>query len=328
MDLNSIPDRIATLCRQESTSYKCESYLSPEFQKTRQEQSHDPDHAIFDSTFPCTSNSDSCDSSNGPGKINECWREKICEWAYQVIDHFDFNREVVAVSLSYLDRFLCTRQVNKKVFQLAAMTSLYMAIKLYEPSTLRMSSFIELSRGYFTVQHIIEMEETLLRDLQWYMHPPTALGFVKHILALFDLSRIECPSSTRHDIGELARFLCELSVCDYFFVTKKPSSYALAALQTAMDHIGTSRLSPKIKAQFLASIRDVAGLDLCSAEVMECRARLEEMYRQGAYGGQHEEIEVRGGSPSFVGDVPTDSVDARRASPSFVGDVPNEIGSK
>ena len=165
MDMNFISDtvfitdRIATLCRQESTIYKCESYLSPEFQKMREDSN---EHSALDSSFPA-SYGDSCDSSNAHGRINEFWREKICEWAYQVIDHFDFNREVVAISLSYLDRFLCKRNVSKKVFQLAAMTSLYMAIKLYEPTTLKISSFIELSRGYFTVEHIIAMEETLLR---------------------------------------------------------------------------------------------------------------------------------------------------------------------
>ena len=153
MELIQITDLVSTLRRQEETIYRCEPYLSPDFQ-LRQGNS---------SLNPALNSIDGSDSSYATLRINECWREKICEWAYQVIDHFDFNREVVAVSLSYLDRFLCSRQVNKKVFQLAAMTSLYMAIKLYEPNTLRVSSFIELSRGYFTVQHIIGMEETLLR---------------------------------------------------------------------------------------------------------------------------------------------------------------------
>lgn len=306
MNLNSdavfITDRIATLCRQESTSYKCESYLSSEFQKMR-EQSND--QSALDSSFPTSlSYSDSCDSSNAQGRINEFWREKICEWAYQVIDHFDFNREVVAISLSYLDRYLCKRNVSKKVFQLAAMTSLYMAIKLYEPTTLKISSFIELSRGYFTVEHIIAMEETLLRDLTWYVHPPTALSFVKHQIALFEQCNVGCSASTRHDIGELARFLCELSVCDYFFVTKKPSAIAVAALHTAMDHIDKNRLPSETRAHYLSTIRNVAGLDICSNEVRECRSRLDDMYRQGCYGGHHEE--ERGQSPNFVGDVPVE----------------------
>ena len=95
--------------------------------------------------------------------MNEIWREKICEWSYQVVDHFDFSRETVNVSLSYLDRFLASRPANKKFFQLAAMTSLYIAVKLYEPGILTPASFVELSRGFFTEDHVTAMEESILR---------------------------------------------------------------------------------------------------------------------------------------------------------------------
>jgi lipoyl(octanoyl) transferase len=80
-----------------------------------------------------------------------------------VIDHFDFSREIVSISIHYLDRYLATRPVNKKLFQLAAMTTLYLAIKLYEPGSLSMASMIELSRGYFKVEQMAEMEMTILR---------------------------------------------------------------------------------------------------------------------------------------------------------------------
>ena len=79
------------------------------------------------------------------------------------MDHFDFNREVVSVAMSYLDRYLSTRRVNKKIFQLAAMTCLYLAIKLSEPSTLKIASLIGLSRGFFTTEHIVAMEQSILR---------------------------------------------------------------------------------------------------------------------------------------------------------------------
>lgn len=138
------------------------------------------------------------------------------------------------------------------------------------------------------------------------MHPPTSLNFVKHLLLLFELCNIPCSPTAKHDIGELARFLCELSVCDYFFVTKKPSSIALAALITAFDNIDQSRLAFNTKSQFFSSIDSVARLDLYTNEVEECRSRLDEMYRQGSYGGQHEVMmDERGPSPNFVGDIPT-----------------------
>jgi hypothetical protein len=151
-------ERMAVMFEQEEISYKTVDYLAPEYQNMLISR--------------CVGNlSDSKDgrkceaslSSTSTSGINDIWREKICEWSYQVIDHFDFSREVVSVSIHYLDRFLATRSCNKKEFQLSAMTTLFLAIKLYEPGKLSMHSMIELSRGYFQVEQMIAMEMEILR---------------------------------------------------------------------------------------------------------------------------------------------------------------------
>lgn len=141
--------------QQESYSYATVDYLDPEYQARLAGVC---DAAVIDDTMR---SSDSLVSSSSG--INDIWREKICEWSYQVIDHFEFSREVVSVSIHYLDRFLATRPCNKKVFQLAAMTCLFLAIKLYEPGKLSMHSMVELSRGYFKVEQMVAMEICILR---------------------------------------------------------------------------------------------------------------------------------------------------------------------
>jgi lipoyl(octanoyl) transferase len=150
-------ERLEVLLEQELLSYRTEDYLDPGFQQ-RLQVSYADENQSHSSSFSTNS------SSTSASGINEVWREKICEWSYQVIDHFDFSREVVSISIHYLDRYLSARPVNKKVFQLAAMTSLYLAIKLYEPAgTLSMKSMIELCRGFFLVEQMEEMEMTILR---------------------------------------------------------------------------------------------------------------------------------------------------------------------
>jgi Cyclin, N-terminal domain len=157
-------ERIDVMLKQEASVYKTEDYLAPEFQhKLSLLMTDDSTDEIMYSACGGTVNSSSCTSSASSGGINELWREKICEWSYQVIDHFDFSREVVSVSIHLLDRYLSTRTVNKKVFQLTAMTTLFLAIKLYEPGKLSMSSMIELSRGFFLVEQMAAMEVSILR---------------------------------------------------------------------------------------------------------------------------------------------------------------------
>jgi hypothetical protein len=146
-------ERIESMHKQETTSYLTNDYLEESYQRKISElfdESHDPAEMVSSSSISSST-------------INEVWREKICEWSYQVVDHFDFSREVVGISMHYLDRFLATRTVNKKMFQLVAMTALYLAIKLYEPGRLTMQSMIELSRGYFAVDQMAAMEMSILR---------------------------------------------------------------------------------------------------------------------------------------------------------------------
>lgn len=155
-------DRIYVMLEQESRFYLTTDYLAPEFQEnlTPFSEIEVDDAALRTASANASSSASGSSCSSG---INETWREKICEWSYQVIDHFDFSREVVTVSISYLDRYLATRSVTKKMFQLAAMTSLFIAIKLYEPGRLSIPSMIELSRGYFMVEQMAAMELSILR---------------------------------------------------------------------------------------------------------------------------------------------------------------------
>ena len=82
-------------------------------------------------------------------QLNSTWREKICHWSFNVIDHFDLSREVVAVSMSLFDRFLATRsnRCNGSTALLASLTTLHIAIKVHEVRKIKLSTLANLSRG-------------------------------------------------------------------------------------------------------------------------------------------------------------------------------------
>lgn len=262
-------ERFAILKTQESI-YVCVDYLDPEFQHQKLLQNHHGSNAMFDSLK----------SDSSSGSLNEVWREKICEWSYQVVDHFDFSREVVGVSMSFLDRYLSTRRVNKKIFQLAAMTCLYLSIKLYEPGSLKVSSLIGLSRGFFTKEHIISMEESILTVLDYRLHPPTVMGFIRDFISLLSDNVDE---RLHIDIYELATFLSELSVCDYFFVGKMPSNVALACVLTAFEGMSHDRLPRACRQEFVDDIFRLAKINCTVNEVHQCRLRLRDVYQRGGY---------------------------------------------
>lgn len=125
--------------------------------------------------------------------------------------------------------------------------------------------------------------------LGWRVHPPTPYCFSQHMLFLVPYTSISMDA--RHDILELARFLTELSVIDYFFVSKKASSVALASLQNAMAEI--PEVSEEATNDFATEIQRVSSLNLNSIEVTDCRERLRLLYAQGGYSRPETQTETR-----------------------------------
>ena len=220
-----------------------------------------------------------------------------------MVDHFDLNREVVSIAMNHLDRFLATfnEEVDKNLFQLLAMTCLYLSIKLNEykhllipESKSSMDTILRLSRGAFNLQEMEKMEYEVLQRLRWHVHPPTPQVFVKHFL--FFLSVEE------HEVHDLTQFMIELSVMDYFFVSFKPSEVAVASLLNALErfHPASTQSHLSLLGQFL---------DIHSPAVIACRERLALIYAQANEQGSGPDA-----TPSKGGNTTTTTVSTQEPS--------------
>lgn len=222
-----IGDNVKALMRQEhSGSYKCIDFLS----LTQWGQSVDqllkkPNFSMV-SRYPV-----------GNSRIDEYCREQIVEWSFRVVDYFRIDREVVAVSLNYLDRFLATCYCDRTSFKLAATTTLHLAVKMLYPCKLvDLGILSDLSRGEFDMKDVCEMETHILRSLSWKLHPPTPAAFVSLFLDYFFWNRVlKLTPTDCDDIYDVSSFFSELAVCDYFFVTMQSSSIALASILNALE---------------------------------------------------------------------------------------------
>lgn len=274
-------ERIVALMDQEKKHYACVDYLSPiveDEQKGLQVEEFPTLKELADNE---ASREKICETTTS--LIDEIWREKICDWSFRIVDHFNFSRETVSISISFLDRYVSKRRVNKKLFQLASVTTLYLAIKLHEREKFTMSHMLKLSRSGFSVKQMEAMEMSMFAALSWHLHPPTPFSFVRDLVPMLISSHTCASPAVRYNILDIARFLTELSVCEYFFVTMKPSSIALAALLNAMDTVlapdeenytysGTSR--------FLQFLKESARLDHNDPQVVKCRVKLHQLYSE------------------------------------------------
>jgi len=199
---------------QEKTGYKTEDYMSqaqPEVRSIRGPQQQPVD--------------------------TEC-RSQMSEWCFRVVDRCDFNRETVAIAMSYLDRFLATPSgsealQDRKIFQLAAMTCLYTAIKIHESEAVDPQFVASLSRGAYTEDEVTTMELQIIIAIRWRMNPPTAMCFVQHYMRLMPDGAM---TETEREVTiEVTKFQTELAVNAYEFVGVNASTVAFAALTNSLQ---------------------------------------------------------------------------------------------
>lgn len=209
------------------------------------------------------------------------WREKICEWSYQVADHFDLPRDIVYVTLNYIDRVCAVSNgvellLDKKRFQLLAMAALCIAIKVHGEvdtsvsgaESLIVHTILHLARGHFTAQELELMEIDALQRLQWLLNPPTPQLFVSYFIELF------CTDG-KVELNDIALYLVELSVHDCYFIASNPSVIALAALWNAARMLGQSEwCTNEIQRHLLQHY----GYEE-STKIDACRDRLDKLYR-------------------------------------------------
>jgi hypothetical protein len=211
--------------------------------------------------------------------LNSSWREKICHWSFNVIDHFDLSREVVAVSMSLFDRFLATRgnRCNGSTALLASLTTLHIAIKVNEVRKIKLGTLANLSRGQFGPRDIEEMEWNVLTSLEWKIHPPTSMSFISHLLLLLPP---QVDDACKEEIYALSRYITELSVCDSAFVEINPSSVAFAAILNSLeDRKYRKFISSSVRDQFVRSIERHVDLRQDNDHVTMARPKLKKLLK-------------------------------------------------
>jgi hypothetical protein len=211
--------------------------------------------------------------------IDAACRSVMSQWCYQIVDFCSYKRETVATCMSNLDRFLATpdgQQVmmDRNQFQLAAMTSLYTAVKVHEQEAMAPKLISSLSRGAHSIEAVEAMEFRILSAIQWRVNPPTAMAFVRNFLDLVSPHALD--DAARATVMDLTQYQTELAVGDYDFIIQNPSAIAFASMLNALESIGDQQLVQ----EFDQVISHYAKID--SSELQNLRICLYEAISQVA----------------------------------------------
>mmetsp|Transcript_29767 Transcript_29767/g.55851 ORF Transcript_29767/g.55851 Transcript_29767/m.55851 type:complete len:369 (-) Transcript_29767:452-1558(-) len=170
--------------------------------------------------------------------VNDDCRSKMCTWCFSIVDHCHFGKDVVAIAMTQLDRFLDRTSwalTDRSAFQLAAITSLYTSIKIHESQSLAVETMAALSRNVYSEDQIEAMERIMLQSNEWLLNPPTSFSFGYKLAQLVTSMDNRYPFDT---LLELTNMQLESAICDYGLCTVLPSHVAVAAVHNAMESIG------------------------------------------------------------------------------------------
>jgi len=251
-----ISDRIAAMRQQEETTYRCTDYFDENKHKLRN---------IID-------------------PVDEYCRSKMCEWFYQVIDFCSFRRETAAIAMSYLDRYLCTSAGKTTLgsrprYQLAAMTALYIAIKIHEPIALNVEVLTKLSQGLCCTDDFVAMEKEILEALEWRLGGAvTPLAFVRYFVMMI-------PSTTDPSVSAMimdcTQYQTEIAVGEKSLIDIRPSVVAFAALLNAMDAVA-HLFPPEARKSLTRSMEHFVGVT--TAETFPIQSCLGSLLSRGHSG--------------------------------------------
>jgi len=218
------------------------------------------------------------------------WRRKLVDWSYQVVDHYGYPREAVAVSMNILDRFSANAGLNRKLHQLAALATLHMALKS-GGNDVRLQDLVALSRGYFSADQVKFTEKKVLEAVGWRVHPTMASAIIPYFSLLLPESAGIAPELPQM-ISDYAIFLTELAVSDSSLVAYDEISIALAATMISLlNHPVTDHQTHT----FVTNAASLAGIDVNASFVVACQHKLHTLSL--VYHNEEEEANMASSTP-------------------------------
>mmetsp|Transcript_40697 Transcript_40697/g.46250 ORF Transcript_40697/g.46250 Transcript_40697/m.46250 type:complete len:306 (+) Transcript_40697:3-920(+) len=204
--------------------------------------------------------------------VDKEFRFCMVGWCYKIVDFCKFNRDTVAISVNYLDRFLSsvegmTAMKDRKQFKLAAITCLYTAIKTHEVEAIDLSFISELSKGIYTEEQVCVMERKIIMALQWRLNPPTPCSFTRYFLTLIPNRTMS--KNEKSVAMQLVKYQTESAVGEYNFLSYDASCIALASLANAIQATKRGYIQ-----HILLTISMIADIDIESQVFMNCRDSL------------------------------------------------------
>lgn len=170
-------------------------------------------------------------------QITENMRAILVDWLVEVHNKFKMVPETLYLTVNIIDRYLERNQVTKGKLQLVGVTALLIASKYEEIYPPELRDLVYICDRAYTKLQILNMEETILKSLQYQVTIPSAHAFLVRYLKAAHADR---------KIVQLSCFILDGTLQRYDLLKYLPSELACAAVLIARTMVGRNAWSPTL----------------------------------------------------------------------------------
>ncbi|KAJ0009774.1 hypothetical protein Pint_33743 [Pistacia integerrima] len=153
-------------------------------------------------------------------------REILVDWLVEVAEEYKLVSDTLYVAVAYVDRFLSFQALTRNKLQLLGVCCMLIASKYEEIIPPRVEDFCYVTDNTYTKEEVVEMEEGVLKFLNFEVSTPT----IKNFLRVFTgVTQQNCKKPDLQ-FEFLGCYLAELSLLDYSCLRYLPSLIAASAI--------------------------------------------------------------------------------------------------
>ena len=191
-------------------------------------------------------------------------RPFLLDFLIELHSSFKLQPQTLFLCLNIIDRYCAKRIVFKRHYQLVGCTALWIAGK-YEDKKLRVPTLKELTimcRNAYDEEMFIQMEMHILSTLEWSFSHPTLEDCLQLAITHSKISTHATPckynklqsssssnsaNTTTSAVTAVARFFCELSLYDKYFLSVPTSLVSITANLLACSMLQIPNASDSLK---------------------------------------------------------------------------------
>lgn len=169
--------------------------------------------------------------------INERMRSILVDWLVEVHLKFKLVPETLYLTINIIDRYLAKTEVTRPKLQLVGVTALLIASKYEEIYPPELRDLVYICDRAYSKNEILEMEEIILKKLQYQITIPSAHAFLVRYLKAAHADK---------KIVQLSCYILDGTLQSYNMLHYLPSQLAAASIYIARRTVGRNSWSPTL----------------------------------------------------------------------------------